>query len=663
MWKKMKKIGVLVRNRRFQVGVGIFVLILLGALSMRMLRPPEPGIVATYRGGKVTKEELRRYLHEFLPRCEKHLRCSRHGDDHDSCTEDEQCETPLACGSEHAEAHTLAVYREAATSLVVDRLIGNLVAKKKLAERGKVRHLLKHAVEEINIADLHRGWHKGKIRVEGSEIKTYYEQNRKEFGSRTLSEVTGKIRVLLTRRKERAFIRKYLKELRENSGLTVNYDLLKYPRGDEEQLRTAYFEKRERFRLPTRMKLLLVEVPAGGSDSPGRDIAREVRILLLSGAPVSKIRRFFTDKGTPGKAAATNWVSEKESLWKKMKLARHFPPEVTDVLEDGDRLLVARVEAREEPRPQRFDEVREQLASELAGELRRRHLKENRNATLFTIHGEPYSLGDFMQEFGELTPLEQARYADFEARKKLLDRMVERSLVVEDSSDDLRAGKNRKRIDRVRLALLKQVLHQEEVDDKITVTDRELRDFFTKHKRRYRRPARVKINYLRINGGAGDEEEKRARRKAEKALAELKTLSPDQLAGDGFASVAKRYTDDPYTARTGGRIEGWIGESDNALNELFYHELHENVLDLEKGRLSPVFRMGGNFHVAFVRDRQEPMDRAFEEVRDRVRGDLMETRHYELMSRMESDLLRKAEARIYDYTLIEMLKEEARELQ
>ena len=58
------------------------VLLFLGALAVywflfRLPRPPEENVVATYRGGKVTTEELRRYLHEFLPRCFGHPRCRR----------------------------------------------------------------------------------------------------------------------------------------------------------------------------------------------------------------------------------------------------------------------------------------------------------------------------------------------------------------------------------------------------------------------------------------------------------------------------------------------------------------------------------------------------------------------------------------------------------
>lgn len=641
--------------------MGVVALVLLWFLLVRLPRPPEPGLVATYQGGKVTKQELRRYLHEYLPRCPRHLRCSLHGQDHNSCADEEECETFTACDKEHSQAHNHSVYRQAAASLVVDRLIGDLVAKKRLGEKKKVRHLMKHVSEQINISDLHRDWHKGKIRVEESEIKDYYEQNRDKFGSLTLSEVTEDIRALLTQEKEKVFVQNYLQELRENSGLTINYDLLKYPQPDEEQLRMVFFEKRDQFRLPARVKLLLIEVPVGRSSQPASELARRVRTLLFSGASLAEVRKSLADRAKDIAISAESWVTERDDLWKKMELARYFPGEVADVVEDGPKLLVARVEDRQEPRAQQFEEVREQLAQEVAEEFREQHLKENLNATLFTIHAEPYSLGDFMQEFQELTPQEQARYSTFEDRKKLVEAMVERVLVVEDASDELRGSKNRKRLDGVRLAVLKQILHQEEVDDKITLTDEELRKYFDKNSRYYRQPSRVKISYIRVSADSSGEDEKRASQKAEKALAELRILSGEQLAGEGFGQVAKRYSDDPDVVKTGGKIEDWISESADLLNEIFYHEFHKNVLSLKKGELSPVFRMGEDFYIVFVRDRQEPRQQAFEEVEELVREDLTEMKHYELTANMEADLVRQAGARIYDYTLLRMLTEETRE--
>ncbi len=214
-------------------------------------------------------------------------------------------------------------------------------------------------------------------------------------------------------------------------------------------------------------------------------------------------------------------------------------------------------------------------------------------------------------------------------------------------------------IERVRRLVLKQLLHQEEVDDKIALTDRELRQFFARNQRYYRRPARVKASTIRVDVKAQSEAaRKRAREKAQEALDQLRAVS--KLDQQQFARVAKRFSDAPNVSKTGGKIADWIAETGDLVSELLYHQLHQNLMRLRKGELSPVFQIGDSFYIAWVWDREENRDRTFEEAKELVRQDLREFRHYELTTKLESDLVRKANARIYDYTLIQMLRDESR---
>ncbi len=396
MWARLK---AACSDRRVHWTAGLLALFVFWWLFLRLPRPPEPGIVATYQGEKVTQEELRSYLHEYLSRCPKHMRCAQHGDDHASCSPKESCETFTNCaGDQHRLAHSLPMYRRAAASLVVDRLIGDLVAKRKLAEQKKTRHLMKHVTEEINLSGQHEEWHKGKIRVDAIEIKQYYETNRNRFGSRSLSEVSGEIEKILIESKEKAFLADYLKTLREDAGLRVNYELLKYPEPDEEQLRTLYFEKRQTLRRPARAELLLVQIPKT-TDAKASQALRQARSLLISGLTPSDLRKRLQTDQSGVVVKEGMMVSEADELWKKAGLRRRLAGEVTDVVTVGDKLMAARVVAREDNRPLQFEEVRAQLADQSRKALRKRHLAENRSATLFTLHSEPYTLGDFMEEF------------------------------------------------------------------------------------------------------------------------------------------------------------------------------------------------------------------------------------------------------------------------
>gem|GEM_PF-6974671 len=619
-------------------------------------RPPSPEIVATYKGGTITRDDLRRYLHELLPRGNKEPACGDHGQGHEECREGESCESFTGCAKSHGDLHSLPVYRQMAMELVVDRLFAKQIAARKLADRNESRHLMKHVTEEIDLSSLHRGWHKDKIFVDDAEIREYYEKNRDKYGSTSLAEAQEQIKAVLSREKERTFEENYLRELRMNANLTLSYELLKYPEPDTEQLRTVFFKRQEEFQLPARVKLLLVDMPIGTAGTSAGELSRRVRASLLDGKTLPEINGIIAEESKTFKAVPTDWISEKDPLWKKLSIASRLPGDVTEFVKTGTMQLVARVEQREESRPMKFEEVREQLAAQEAPLLRERFLSENKSSTLFTIHGEAYSLGDFADEFKELPEHVQSQYDSYEGRRKLADKMVDRALVLEGGSDDLRTGSNRRQIERIRLEVLKQVLHQEDVDDKISITEDELREFFIKNSKNYRYPARVKVNLLRIDFKDGDG--KKGKEVADKALAELKSISKDQLDGEGFARVVRQYSTSSALAKNGGRIEDWIEESSDELNELFFHQFHMNIMSGKKGELTPVFRMGESYCIAFIRDREDARERTYEDAKSKVQEDMKDIKHRDLMVQMGEKLLRQEDIRIYEYTLWEMLKEE-----
>src|SRR5581483_3871903 len=101
-------------------------------------------------------------------------------------------------------------------------------------------------------------------------------------------------------------------------------------------------------------------------------------------------------------------------------------------------------------------------------------MKDNGAKTLFTIKGKQYSLGQFYSEYQELPPQAQAQFAGTEGMKKLAEALIDRLVLVEDTYDQLLDVKNKDLIDQTRLDFLKQMLEQEEVDDKLEITDVEI---------------------------------------------------------------------------------------------------------------------------------------------------------------------------------------------
>ena len=50
-------------------------------------------VVATYAGGQITADELRRYINDFAGVEGRHEVCEKHGSEHSKCAPGEDCET------------------------------------------------------------------------------------------------------------------------------------------------------------------------------------------------------------------------------------------------------------------------------------------------------------------------------------------------------------------------------------------------------------------------------------------------------------------------------------------------------------------------------------------------------------------------------------------
>jgi parvulin-like peptidyl-prolyl isomerase len=208
-------------------------------------------------------------------------------------------------------------------------------------------------------------------------------------------------------------------------------------------------------------------------------------------------------------------------------------------------------------------------------------------------------------------------------------------------------------LDHIREDILRQVLHQEEVDDKIQISEDEIRAFYDKNLDVYVTPPRVQINYIRVSIGQTDAEQERAEKKIKDAFAKLKPGLFKQ--GTPFSTIAMGYSEDPETAKNGGALEGWISEDANIIAEIANHGFHENVLGLGENEISRPFIFRGSYYIVQVRKRQGSIPIPFEEAKELIKSDLKARKHEELARDMEKTLIEKAGIVIFDSVIETML--------
>ena len=302
-----------------------------------------------------------------------------------------------------------------------------------------------------------------------------------------------------------------------------------------------------------------------------------------------------------------------------------------------------------------FDTASPLVMEDILVEKSRQWFRENRNRTLVTIHGKRFTVGEFRDEIEELPRPDRDLYQSYDSMKMLLDKMIDRMLVVEDTYDQMLSSESRDERGHIKEELLRQVFHQEEVDDQVKISEEEIATFFSENSKAFVRPPRVQINYLRISGGQTDTDRDLAEQKIKEAY---KKLKPGLFKkGALFSEIAMEYSEDPETAKNGGSIEGWITESSEFLEEIADHGFHENVLGLDEKDISRPFMFEGSYYIVQVREREGQSLVDLDEARETIRSELETLKHEEMTLQLEKNLLDQAKLIIFNKTIETMLKE------
>jgi parvulin-like peptidyl-prolyl isomerase len=204
-------------------------------------------------------------------------------------------------------------------------------------------------------------------------------------------------------------------------------------------------------------------------------------------------------------------------------------------------------------------------------------------------------------------------------------------------------------MEELRIQYLSQILHKEEVDDKLSEpTDDEARLFYENNKRFFITESEALISLIAINAGLNGEKSEQARKKAGEAEKMLES-------GVDFAEVAKQYSEDPHS-KNGGEVSQWLCRNDLS------PELGREVFKLKPGENSGVIEIGGGFLIIKLRELTEQKQRTFEESAALIKTMLKSQRHKEMEENMEKQLLEDRGFTIYDKTLRRLLKEQAASL-
>jgi peptidyl-prolyl cis-trans isomerase D len=145
----------------------------------------------------------------------------------------------------------------------------------------------------------------------------------------------------------------------------------------------------------------------------------------------------------------------------------------------------------------------------------------------------------------------------------------------------------------------------------VQVSHDDLQAYYNQHREEYRVPEEVKVSHILIktpaadaNGKVDEKGAEEARKKAEDVLKQLK-------GGAKLEDLAKKYSDDPGSAKKGGDL-GWIGRGRTV------PEFEKAAFSQAKGQTSDLVKSSYGFHIIRTEDKHEAHLKTLDEVKDQI---------------------------------------------
>ena len=165
------------------------------------------------------------------------------------------------------------------------------------------------------------------------------------------------------------------------------------------------------------------------------------------------------------------------------------------------------------------------------------------------------------------------------------------------------------------------VADQSKLEQAVPVTDAELQRYYDQNKDQFRVPERVDVRHILLKTtDKPATEEPKIKAKAEDIEKQLK-------AGANFADLAKKYSEDPGAAQTGGEYKG-------VTRGQMVPEFEQAAFSLKPGQISDPVKTTYGYHILQVEKHDDARLRPFEEVKSEIAANLKKQRASEQMQQI-----------------------------
>lgn len=617
----------------FVFGAFVFVVGCILIPKLTEPKPPSPDVVASYNGKNITIEELKAFLIAEGSKEREHYICQKHGYDHSLCDASEECE-------KHP-VDSLEGYKEVINLMASEQIILDWAEANGITQREEVQHEISDLFEHANVEEVVNQIYEQQLSLDSIsklDVQLYFDENREQYEGKNLSDVETEIRQILLSQKEEDYFPEYIDELKKTAGLEANYDLLKVTEPTNEEIKTYYEQNQMLYGTERLLNVSEIVIDATAGEEQAREAFRKIKVGENFDDVAAKYSKNQTVEKSEIIAGSDNSAREIEADTLNLN-------EISDVIknEDGSYSII-RLDSIQESGVKKLKEVKDDIRKVLLLENQKKEYELRKDEVLFTVHGRRYTLGDFYREFLELPDDYQEALNEYEGKKRLVDQLIVKELLLEDYNDMAGSESESHDMEELKMEYLMQVMHEEEVEQKIAdPTEEEIQKFYEDNMGSFVMPERIKLSVIWI----AKTEDQKGNEKAKEALTAI-------TEGAAFSEIAKQYSEDA-TAENGGIIDEWF------YLEYMPEELVNGIKNLGVGEVSKIIESHGGLYIVQVDEKEEASQLTLEEARETIINHLKEEKHEELTHEMQKNMLEESNLVIYDRTIRKLLKEQQKE--
>ncbi|MFQ6040369.1 MAG: peptidyl-prolyl cis-trans isomerase, partial [Candidatus Poribacteria bacterium] len=323
----------------------------------------------------------------------------QHGGEHAGCCggseealKKQPCKEHKNCCMQHYDLKA-EDYQDLVKAMVLEQMVQEYIRKNKIGREEDTQDLIKYLTENVYVTDTHLEMEESMKPAE-SEIRKYYEENKKRFGLRTLNEARDEIVKILKKKMHREYMPKYLAELKRNAFVRKNLELLKPQEPSESELRSFYREHRREYEEPEKVRIRQILTHS-------RQKAEQAQSQLRSGVSFAAVAERYSE----GPFADSG--GEVPSYIKRGDRGKIFEENVfnlregdTSILfEDRGSFYIVQVIEKHDKRLKSFEEVADSIGKSLMIKKEKELFEDNAKRTLFTVNNRSYTVEEFKRRY------------------------------------------------------------------------------------------------------------------------------------------------------------------------------------------------------------------------------------------------------------------------